>query len=272
MKMEKLPELIRDLKVLKRSGPSDMPEASTNQQFLLSTPEDVYGALRKVVLLETPVTLRIDGEETEFKSAITETSFKSRSFFMDRVIPVQGNDLIRSGKRFSVECDTQGVRIEFRMTGRLRYQPEQEQYRAEFPDEVLYLQRRTAYRVMVPPAHQILVTLRFHDDEDDEGMTGRLLDLSSSGFKAQFKGDITEMLHNHKDIPMARVRFNRENSMDCSLEARHIQINDNGQTQCGFSFTTISPQGQRFIDRLITEFQWEERRLKEQQKNELDNI
>ena len=249
-----------------------MPEASTNQQFLLSTPEDVYGALRKVVLLETPVTLRIDGEDTEFKSAITETSLKSRSFFMDRVIPVQGNDLIRSGKRFSVECDTQGVRIEFRMTGRLRYQPEQEQYRAEFPDEVLYLQRRTAYRVMVPPAHQILVTLRFHDDEDDEGMTGRLLDLSSSGFKAQFKGDITEMLHNHKDIPMARVRFNRENSMDCSLEARHIQLNDNGQTQCGFSFTTISPQGQRFIDRLITEFQWEERRLKEQQKDEFDNL
>ena len=250
-----------------------MPEASINQEFLLNTPEDVYGALRKVVLLETPVTLRIDGDETEYKSAITETSFKSRSFFMDRVIPMQGNDLIRSGKRFSVECDTQGVRIEFRMTGRLRYQPDQEQYRAEFPEEVLYLQRRTAYRVMVPPAHQILVTLRFEDDDEDtEGLTGRLVDLSSSGFKAKFKGDITEMLHNHKDIPMARVRFNRDNSMDCSLEARHIQLSDNGNTQCGFSFTTISPQGQRFIDRLITEFQWEERRLKEQQKNELDNI
>ena len=144
-----------------------MPEASINQEFLLNTPEDVYGALRKVVLLETPVTLRIDGDDTEYKSAITETSLKARSFFMDRVIPMQGNDLIRSGKRFSVECDTQGVRIEFRMTGRLRYQPEQEQYRAEFPEEVLYLQRRTAYRVMVPPAHQILVTLRFEDDDED---------------------------------------------------------------------------------------------------------
>lgn len=247
-----------------------MPEASNNQEFLLNTPEDVYGALRKVVLLETPVTIKIDGDDTSYKSAITHTSFKSRSFFMDRVIPVQGNDMIRSGKRFTVECDTQGVRIEFRMTGRLRYQPEQEQYRAEFPESVLYLQRRTAYRVMVPPAHQILVTLRFDDEED--GLSGRLVDLSSSGFKAKFKGDITERLHSHKDIPMARVRFNRDNSMDCSLEARHIQLMDDGYTQCGFSFTTISPQGQRFIDRLITEFQWEERRLKEQQKNELDNI
>lgn len=249
-----------------------MPEANNNQQYLLTTPEDVYGALRKVVLLETPVTILIDGEDTEFKSVITETSLKSRSFFMDRVTPVQGNDLIRSGKHFSVECDTQGVRIEFRMESRLRYQSDLEQYRAEFPSEVLYLQRRTAYRVAVPPAHQILVTLRFHDDDDGEGMTGRLLDLSSSGFKAQFKGDITDLLHSHKDIPVARVRFNRENSMDCSIEARHIHLTENNQTECGFSFTTISPQGQRFIDRLITEFQWEERRLKEQQKNELDNI
>lgn len=77
-----------------------MPEASINQEFLLNSPEDVYGALRKVVLLETPVTLRIDGDDTEYKSAITETSLKARSFFMDRVIPMQGNDLIRSGKRF----------------------------------------------------------------------------------------------------------------------------------------------------------------------------
>ena len=72
-----------------------------------------------------------------------------------------------------MECDTQGVRIEFRMTGRLRYQPDQEQYRAEFPEEVLYLQRRTAYCVMVPPAHQIPVTLRFEDDdEDSDGLQG----------------------------------------------------------------------------------------------------
>jgi len=247
-----------------------MPEES-NQEFVLNTPEDVYGALRKVVVLGSPVTVRIDGDSTEYKSAITETSFRSRSFFMDRVIPLQGNDLIRSGKRFSVECDSQGVRIEFRMNGRLRYQPDNEQYRAEFPEQVLYLQRRTAYRVLVPPAHQILVILRFSDDPKDE-IEGRLQDLSSRGFKAAFTEDVQALLEQHRDIPMARVRFNRENTIDCSLEARHVFQGDDGKTQCGFSFTSLSPQAQRFIDRLITEFQWEERRLKEQQKDEFDNL
>lgn len=241
-----------------------------NQEYLLNTPEDVYGALRKVVLLGSPVVIKVDGEEGEFRSAITSCSFKSRSFFMDKVTPLQGNDLIRSGKRFTVECDSQGVHIEFRMTGRLRYLPESEQYRGEFPSEVLYLQRRTAYRVMVPPAHQILVTLRL--DEDSEDIEGRLLDLSSSGFKARFNSDIKQLLETHRDIPMARVRFNRENTIDCSLEARHVFQDDEVSTLSGFSFTSLSPQGQRYVDRLITEFQWEERRIKEQQKSELDNI
>lgn len=246
--------------------------AEMNQEYLLDTPEDVYGALRKVVLLGSPVVVKVDGDSTEYRSAITSSSFKSRSFFMDKVTPLQGNDLIRSGKRFSVECDSQGVHIEFRMTGRLRYLPESEQYRGEFPDEVLYLQRRTAYRVIVPPAHHILVILKLNEGEETETeVEGRLLDMSSSGFKARFKGDIKQQLEDHRDIPMARVRFNRENSLDCSLEARHVFQDDEVSTLCGFSFTTLSPQGQRYIDRLITEFQWEERRIKEQQKNEMDN-
>ena len=246
-----------------------MPDEN-NQEYQLNTPEDVYGALRKIVLMGSPVIIRIDGDDSEYRSAITHTSFKTRSFFMDKVIPLQGNDLIRSGKRFSIECDSQGGRIEFRMTGRLRYQPEKEQYRCEFPDEVLYLQRRTAYRVLVPPAHQILIKLRFN--HEDEGVQGRLIDMSSSGFKARFDSDISELLRENKEISMARVRFNRENTIDCSLEARHIVNDEDGNTQCGFSYLSISPQAQRYIDRLITEFQWEERRLKEQQKGELDDL
>jgi c-di-GMP-binding flagellar brake protein YcgR len=56
--------------------------------------------------------------------------------------------------------------------------------------------------------------------------------------------------------------------MDCSLEARHIVINEEGNTHCGFAFTLLSPPAQRYLDRLITEFQWEERQIKLQQPTE----
>ncbi len=236
----------------------------SNQEYLLEEPEDIYGALRKIVLMGTPVKVRIDGSDEEYTSAITHTEFKNRSFFMDKVIPKQGNDLIRSGKRFSVECDSQGVRIGFRMTGRLKYQPQKEHYRAEFPEKVLYLQRRTAYRVMIPPAHEILLKVGMNDDGND--LLGKLLDISSSGFKAEFSGNVKKRLDAQKDFPIARIRFNKDQNMDCSLEARHIVLTDDGKTLCGFAFTRVSAMAQRFLDRLITELQWEERHNKEKEE------
>lgn len=242
----------------------------SNQEYLLEEPEDIYGALRKIVLMGSPVKVRIDDSNDEFKSAITSTDLKSRSFFMDKVIPALGNDLIRSGKRFSIECDSQGVRIEFRMTGRLKYQPQNEQYRAEFPDKVLYLQRRTAYRVMIPPAHEILLKVRMSDEQGD--LTGKLLDISSSGFKATFNGNVKKRLEEQRNFSVARIRFNKDHNMDCSLEARHVVVDDKGNTSCGFAFTGVSAMAQRYLDRLITEFQWEERRNKEQQEESLGDV
>jgi c-di-GMP-binding flagellar brake protein YcgR len=243
-----------------------MAEESTlkesNDEYYLDTPEDIYGALRKIILMKQPVVVNIEDSDEKFTSAITHVSLKNSSFFLDQVVPNKGNDLIRSGNRFSVVADSQGVKIEFNMTGRIKYQPAQEQYRVEFPVHVLYLQRRTAYRVMISPAHQILVKLKMEDD--GENLIGQLTDLSSSGFKALFKGDCLQRLKKHQDISVARIRFNDQNNMDCSLFARHIVATKNGDTQVGFAFNIISGMGQRFLDRLIGELQWEERQRAEQ--------
>jgi c-di-GMP-binding flagellar brake protein YcgR len=241
-----------------------------NQEYTLTAPEDVYGALRKIVLMETPVKVHVEGSKELFRSAITKAELKSRSFFMDQVIPNDGNNLIRNGHRFSIECDSQGVRIDFKVTGRLKYNPGKEQYRVEFPESLLYLQRRTAYRVMVPPAHDIRLKVRMSDEQGD--VMGVIEDLSSSGFRAKIKGNVKKRLEELRNFPVAKVRFNQEHNMDCSLEARHVILDDNGDTHCGFAFTMISATAQRYVDRLITEFQWEERRLKEQQESEVGDV
>ncbi len=233
-----------------------------NNEYYLDSPEDVYGALRKIVLMKQPVFITIEGSEEKFTSAITHANFKNSSFFLDQVVPQKGNELIRAGKRFSILADSQGIKIEFDVTGRLKYQPDNEQYRVEFPEQILYLQRRTAYRVIIPPAHQILVKLKMQDGGDN--LVGQLADMSSSGFKSLFKGDIVERLKANTDFPVARIKFNDENNMDCSLQARHIVRTKSGDTQVGFAFNMISGMGQRFLDRLIGELQWEERRKAEQ--------
>ncbi len=238
-----------------------MPE-EINNEYYLDTPEDVYGALRKIVLMKQPVFINIEGSDEKYTSAITHANLKNSSFFLDQVVPQKGNELIRAGSRFSIVADSQGVKIEFDMTGRIKYQPSNEQYRVEFPTQVLYLQRRTAYRVMISPAHQILVKLKMQDE--GENLVGKLSDLSSSGFKAIFKGDCVERLKASKDIPIARIKFNDQNNLDCSLVARHVIATKDGNTQVGFAFNLISGMGQRYLDRLIGELQWEERQKAEQ--------
>lgn len=242
------------------------PVTEENNEYYLDTPEDVYGALRKIVLMKQPVFINIEGSDEKFTSAITLANLKNSSFFLDQVVPTKGNDLIRAGKRFGIIADSQGVKIEFDVTGRLKYQPNKEQYRVEFPSQVLYLQRRTAYRVMIPPAHQIFVKLKMQDGEDN--LIGQLADISSSGFKTTFKGDIVERLKANKEIPIARIKFNNDNNLDCSLQARHIVKTKSGDTQVGFAFNMISGMGQRFLDRLIGDLQWEERRKAEQLEQE----
>jgi c-di-GMP-binding flagellar brake protein YcgR len=249
---------------------SGSPAIEENNEYYLDTPEDVYGALRKIVLMKQPVIINIEGSEEKFTSAITLANLKNSSFFLDQVVPKKGNDLIRAGQKFGIIADSQGVKIEFDVGGRLTYQPDKEQYRVEFPSQVLYLQRRTAYRVMIPPAHQILVKLKMQDGEDN--LIGQLSDISSSGFKSLFKGDIVERLKANTDIPIARIKFNDDNNMDCSLYARHIVQTKSGDTQVGFAFNMISGMGQRFLDRLVGELQWEERRKAEQlKKNKVKN-
>lgn len=238
--------------------------------FTLTEPEDIYGAIRRILLNEQPVQLLIDGGNEKFSAVISDTDLKSRSFFLGHIIPVSGNDLIRAGRRFSIESRTDGVHIKFKVDGRLAFQPKKGQYRVEFPSSVLYLQRRGAYRVNILPSHNIRLRLSMNDQEGD--LLADLIDLSSSGFKARFKGNIKKRLLGQGTFSIARLRFNREHDLDCSLKVHHIDILDDSFTLAGFEFMSVSSAGQRFIDKLITELQWEERELKNLKAEDVESI
>lgn len=243
-----------------------------DKKFLLEKTADIYGALRRIVLLKHAIRIKIEGSDEHYSTALTHASMKNQSFFFDRIIPSGGNDLIRKGKAFIIVSDAQGIKIEFKVTGRRAYQKDKEQYRVEFPEKVLYLQRRTAYRVDVPPAHRILLRLDL-DEDGKQPLIGRVVDLSSSGFKAIFGEQANEQIGQEQRIDIAQMKFNEQNNLDCSLDAKYIYFNqEKKQTYIGFSFAMISPMGQRYLDKLITQFQWEARRIakmeEEQQQEE----
>jgi|TARA_R110000868_G_scaffold150685_3_gene374075 c-di-GMP-binding flagellar brake protein YcgR len=248
--------------------PANKTPDNPPQDCALDQDEDIYGALRSLVLLQAPVRVLIDDQTTAFCAQITDVQLNNRSFFMTRLQPDKGNDLIRQGKRFRIDCDNQGIRIRFVADGRLRYQSAEQQYRGEFPSQVEYLQRRDAYRVNVPAAHYLVVEIPDQHPTPDEQTApryrykGRLQDLSESGFKACFEGDIQADLKQLNLIAAAIVRCNEQHYLDCGLELRHLMLDSAGNTLAGFVFTRISSAARRYIYRLTTDFQWEERQFK----------
>ena len=232
------------------------------QKTLLTTPEDIYGVLRRLALIGQPVNLSIDGTDETFTAMLPNADFKSRSFFIDRILPFHGSDLIRAGKRFSISSNSGGIQTHFRMTGRLKFQPTKNLFRAEFPDSVHYVQRRNAFRVHVPSAHEVRVLLHMNDDEGN--LTGTIIDLSSSGFKVRFKGNVKKRIEEQRLFQIARIRFDPKHEMDCSLKAHHMTLTDKKDTVGGFEFMSISPAAQLYIDQLITALQWEERARRDQ--------
>lgn len=230
-------------------------------ETILTAQEDIYEVMRKIVLYRSPITLYIDGSENAFHSAMTKTDFKSNSFFFDRVIPDKGNALIKSGKRFKVEAETDGINIAFNANGRLRYQPSKECYRAEFPSQLFYRQRRSTYRVDVPESHKLDIKII---GGAGQSFTGKLENLSSSGFKASFTPKALPLLQKTQCFEEATLTINRSDVIPCTIGAHLLPQGNPDAVVCGFSFVSIAPMGQRYIDRLITEFQWEERNRREQ--------
>ncbi|MGB1090827.1 MAG: flagellar brake protein, partial [Oceanobacter sp.] len=203
----------------------------------LTDPIDIYGALRRLVLMNEDVTLTFQGDPTPYLSRLTHAELKSRSFFMDDLRPAEGNEKARQGTPFSIQCERQGVSIQFNADGRLRYQPELHQYRAEFPSQLSFQQRRGAYRINVPAAHQLVIAISEAEAEhfQEPQLTGVLLDLSETGFKARFKGDIRQRFTTPGELDLFRcsLKINSDTHLDCALDCRHLILDQQGDTPSG---------------------------------------
>lgn len=226
---------------------------------LLADPIDIYGAVRRIVLLNTPVSINIDDQNVAYQTQVTHAELNANCFYMDEVKPVGGNLALQNGSAFQLTCQQEGIRIQFQCQGDQKYDATYRQYEVPLPTELNYHQRRGAYRVQVPEAH--LLAIRISGQEPAKQLTGRLVDLSETGFKAKFKDDvrflIKDSLTNH--LGSCSLRINENKHLDCSLECRHLSLDKNGNTTGGFIFQRLSPTAQRCIARLVIDFQWEER-------------
>lgn len=223
-------------------------------EYSLTTNADIYGILRKLALNKQVIHIQIADTFKKYQSQIIDVDIETLSFNLEHLTPEEGNRVITAGNRFHIEAQYQGANISFRVNNRMSYQPEHKQYRVEFPSKVIYLQRRSCYRVETS-ANDIHVHLGTH--LDDRVATGRLVDLSSAGFKARFELAQDKKLKLSRKYPLSRLRFPNGQSLKLSLIRHHVEY-ANRQILYGFRILEISPMEQRYLDQNIQQLQWQQ--------------
>ncbi len=235
-----------------------MEEVNQEENYLES-PEEIYRAIQRLIRYAPRLTARFDGiDDQAFATAITKVDLKSRAFAFDKLIPDNGNTILRQGKKLELIADFRGILVRFHIEGKLKYREQNQEYICKFPSKLLYLQRRDAYRAMVPRTYSVHTV--FRSSTSEAVFKGRLQDISGSGFKAYFKGDIRKELKDIEIFDESTLHVGDE-SMDCGLDAKHAFFNEEkNQTICGFSFHPLTGMKQRYVEQLVNTLQFEEQR------------
>ncbi|MBC3364549.1 flagellar brake protein [Pseudomonas sp. SWRI154] len=228
---------------------------------VLNTPLEISGNLRMLQDSHDPLIITFHERSQRFQSYLVDVDRESNTLALDEMIPRDGERFLLAGEPFRVEGFHDGVRIAWEGNGALTIQESKDGrcYRGALPDEVVYHQRRNAFRAALKLAQ--LVNVELGGDKLKSPVNGKLLDISATGCKLRFDGDITERLQLGQVYErfIAALPFG---NMTAPVELRYLHFEERiNTTFAGIRFHNISGLVQRQVERFVYQLQREARRF-----------
>lgn len=181
---------------------------------------------------------------------------------LDEVVPLDGERHLVNGQTFSAEGYHEGVRMAwtsraYRLKrGSLEGTP---CFWIDLPDELEYHQRRDAYRAPLKRTQSPNVNLS--GSKLSPSLVGKLLDISATGCKLQFPGNLTDYLQPGAIYERLSIAL-PETTLVVAVELRHLYYDRSREaSMAGMRFYEISGYEQRQIERYVFQLQRESRRL-----------
>lgn len=226
---------------------------------VLTTPLEIAANLRLMLDSHDPLIITFHERTQRFQSYLIEVDGKDIAF--DEMIPRDGERFLASGEPFRVEGFHDGVRIAWECEDTLAISDHEDHrcYRGPMPKEVVYHQRRNAFRAALKLAQ--LVDVEINGDKLKTPLVGKLLDISATGCKLRFKGDISEQLQLGQVYErfVAALPFGK---MTAPVELRYLHFEDRiNITFAGVRFHNMSGLVQRQVERFVYQLQREARRF-----------
>jgi c-di-GMP-binding flagellar brake protein YcgR len=228
---------------------------------VLTTPMEISGTLGQLQDSHDPLIITFHERTQRFQSYLVDVNREAGTIAFDEMIPRDGERFLLAGEPYKVEGFHDGVRIAWESNGPLTIDTSGDSrcYLGPLPDEVVYHQRRNAFRAALKLAQLIDVDL---DGEKLKApIRGKLLDISATGCKLRFDGDITSRLQLGQvyDRFAAALPFG---SMTAPVELRHLHFEERiSTTFAGVRFHNMSGLVQRQVERFVYQLQREARRF-----------
>ncbi|WP_043238879.1 flagellar brake protein [Stutzerimonas azotifigens] len=226
---------------------------------VLTAPLEVLANLRPLLENHIPLIIRFADRSQRFQSFVVELDRAGGSLVLDELIPTDGERLLHAGEPFSIEGFYEGARIAWEVrTARIDELDGIRSYRTELPTELVYHQRRNAYRATLT-GPTVFATLA--GKQLSQPLEGKVVDLSATGCKLCLPGNRVHGLqpgevyeHFVAQLPIGRV--------ETAIELRHARYEERSDsTFCGIRFHQMNGLLQRQIERLVYQLQREARRM-----------
>jgi len=241
---------------------STMPEP---EDFIgvrtLSSKQQIFSILNAVQKARTPIMIKFEGIERYFTSLILRTDLDEGYLIIDEIAPESGHEMALQGRSFSIRGSHHGVSLYFRPNVVVGSGIENDIafYKINFPQEMIYQQRRTAYRAPVPLGLDIQAKLV---SPHHGTLSGILYDISTGGCRLNFKGNLDPEFARGDLIDNFQLILNDGEKLSCPVQVCHSQfVRDWKQTTCGLQFVDLDKLSIKKIDRFVYFLQREARRL-----------
>lgn len=228
---------------------------------VLKAPVEIVANLRQLQQNHDPLIITFNERNQRFQSYVIEVDRDKNLLILDELMPNDGERYLANGEAFNVEAFHEGVRVAWTCEQSVRITDHEGArcYFSPMPLEVTYHQRRSAFRA--PLKQSELIKIELAGDKLRTAVPGHLLDISATGCKLRFPGNITSSLQAGQVYERFTARF-PFGAMTTAIEMRHVQYEDKVDTTfVGARFHRINGQEQRLVERFVYQLQREARRF-----------
>jgi len=219
----------------------------------IQNPALISSQLHRIQARHLIVAITVAGRRQSYNSIIVSLDGVHNQLLLDALNESRGHDELMQDKFFSLRVEYDGIEIGF--DGEVEELVEYEgrpAYLVNFPDELIYNQRRKAFRVPISLDTDYMISLKNKNQVCD----GLITNVSHGGLRIQFDNRVKFEFKKYGKIESCYFITSDGKEIDCPVEVRNIvRDNEHRTIKVGVKFSITNRMQQQYIRQFVSQIQ-----------------